>query len=165
MVRCNLDQDEREIAELEMNLKKLQEAEVIRRKHALITRQQAASADQSFAGTMRSLQTEPPWEIQCVESIRTSSPATTFFYEPLPEVDLPRAHDASSFTCIECRKNPSTHKCRKCKDFVCDICCSVKRGLEMIWWCEGATKSKFGMAITKATMRNRRTKTNFGRTK
>ncbi len=85
-IKENLDQDEREIAELEMKLKKLQEAKVIRRKHVLITRQQAASADKSFAGTTRSLQTEPPREIQCVESIRTTSPATIFFSTPLPGV-------------------------------------------------------------------------------
>jgi hypothetical protein len=37
--------------------------------------------------------------------------------------------------CIECKQTPSTHKCRKCKQFVCDPSCYGKRGLEVIWWC------------------------------
>ncbi len=37
--------------------------------------------------------------------------------------------------CIECKQTPSTHKCGKCKQFVCDPCCYGKRGLELIWWC------------------------------
>ena len=37
--------------------------------------------------------------------------------------------------CIECKQTPSTHTCRKCKQFVCDPCCYEKRGLELIWWC------------------------------
>ncbi len=43
-IKGNLDPYDREIDELKMNLKKLQEAEVSRRKHVLISRQAAAVA-------------------------------------------------------------------------------------------------------------------------
>jgi hypothetical protein len=39
--------------------------------------------------------------------------------------------------CFECSIMPTKHKCQKCKErFVCDVCCSTKRGLELVWWCE-----------------------------
>jgi hypothetical protein len=37
--------------------------------------------------------------------------------------------------CIECSITPTTHKCRRCRRYVCDVCCYSQRGLEMIWWC------------------------------
>jgi hypothetical protein len=37
--------------------------------------------------------------------------------------------------CIECSVLPSVHKCRRCKQYVCNMCCSTNRGLEMVWWC------------------------------
>ncbi|KAI2510078.1 hypothetical protein MHU86_4372 [Fragilaria crotonensis] len=37
--------------------------------------------------------------------------------------------------CVECTITPTRHKCRRCKRYVCDVCCSTQRGLEMIWWC------------------------------
>jgi hypothetical protein len=37
--------------------------------------------------------------------------------------------------CIDCSITPTTHKCRRCRRYVCDLCCSTQRGLEMIWWC------------------------------
>ena len=83
----NLDRNEVEIAELEMKLKKLQEAEVIRRKHVL-TNRQAAAAVSSFPGTT-SVENEPPRE---------------------PEVDLPPAARDTSFTLkhmrVSCRNTP-----------------------------------------------------------
>jgi len=129
-IKENLDRYENEILEMETNIKNLQEAEVSRRKNVILFRQAAAAASHGTSGG-----TEPPQVIDCSETLRTTSPATSFFSVPLPELDEPPACKAS-FICIACRKNLSTHKCRKCKEFVCDICCSVKRGLEMIWWCE-----------------------------
>lgn len=42
----------------------------------------------------------------------------------------------SSVLCDECGAIPTQCKCRKCKErYVCDICCSTKRGLELAWWC------------------------------
>ena len=129
-IKENLDRYENEILEMETNIKNLQEAEVSRRTNVILFRQAAAAASHGTSGG-----TEPPQVIDCSETLRTTSPATSFFSVPLPELDEPPACKAT-FICIDCRKNPSTHKCRKCKEFVCDICCSVKRGLEMIWWCE-----------------------------
>jgi hypothetical protein len=40
---------------------------------------------------------------------------------------------ATDALCIECKQTPSTHKCRRCKQFVCNPCCLQKRGLELIW--------------------------------
>jgi hypothetical protein len=37
--------------------------------------------------------------------------------------------------CIGCKQTPCMHKCRKCKQFVCNPCCYGKRGIEFIWWC------------------------------
>ncbi len=135
-IKDNLDRYDKEILELEMHINKLQEAEVSRRKNVMLLRQTATGISY---GT--SVGTEPPREIQCSETLRTTSPATTFFSVPLPELDLPPACDAS-FICIDCKKIPSTHKCRKCKEFVCDLCCSEKRGLELIWWCESCFENE-----------------------
>ena len=38
--------------------------------------------------------------------------------------------------CVECSVNPTSHRCRKCKQNICAICCRENRDLEMIWWCE-----------------------------
>ena len=106
-IKENLDRYENEMLELETNIKKLQEAEVGRRKNVLLFRQAAAAAV-SF-GTISGGTEEPPRVIDCSETLRTTSPATTFFSVPLPEVDEAPVCDAS-IVCIECRKNPSTHK-------------------------------------------------------
>ena len=135
-IKENLDRYENEILELETNIKKLEEAEVRRRKNVMHFCYAAAGVSHGTGGG-----TEPPREIDCSETLQTTSPATTFFSAPLSEFDVPPACDAS-FICIDCRKNPSTHKCRKCKEFVCNICCSVKRGLEMIWWCESCFENE-----------------------
>ena len=37
--------------------------------------------------------------------------------------------------CTECNVMPTTHTCRKCKKYVCDMCCYSNRELEMVWWC------------------------------
>ncbi len=45
------------------------------------------------------------------------------------------ARATQSDLCIESNATPSTHKCRKCKETICDLFCSSKRNLEMVWWC------------------------------
>ena len=44
-------------------------------------------------------------------------------------------------TCIECNE-PSNHSCEKCNKSVCSVCCSEKRGLEMVWWCDVCFKTQ-----------------------
>ena len=44
-------------------------------------------------------------------------------------------------TCIECNE-PSSHSCEKCNKTVCSVCCSEKRGLEMVWWCDVCFKTQ-----------------------
>ena len=41
----------------------------------------------------------------------------------------------SASICVECSITPITHKCQRCRRFVCTLCCSEKRHLDMIWWC------------------------------
>jgi len=56
--------------------------------------------------------------------------------QPVADVESIETTGASALTvCIECKQTPTTHKCRRCKQFVCDFCCDEKRGLQMIWWC------------------------------
>jgi hypothetical protein len=61
--------------------------------------------------------------------------ATPFFESAGGDEEPPVAMMTSLSVCIECRTTPSTHKCRKCRHFVCDPCCYEKRGLELTWWC------------------------------
>ena len=43
--------------------------------------------------------------------------------------------------CIECN-TPSNHMCRKCKKYVCLLCCAEKRALENAWWCDLCFKTQ-----------------------
>ena len=45
----------------------------------------------------------------------------------------PRAPSGSIF--VECSITPSTHTCRRCRQFVCTLCYSEKRHQDMIWRC------------------------------
>jgi hypothetical protein len=56
---------------------------------------------------------------------------------PLTTVQTPTESERQhgSVFCIECSVMPSSHQCRRCKQYVCTSCCSTKRGLEMTWWC------------------------------
>ncbi|KAI2505022.1 hypothetical protein MHU86_9378 [Fragilaria crotonensis] len=67
-----------------------------------------------------------------VESGETATDSTIQFSESAAGVVPAQSLLA---LCIECKQTPSTHKCRRCKQFVCDPCCYEKRGLELIWWC------------------------------
>ncbi|KAI2488905.1 hypothetical protein MHU86_25959 [Fragilaria crotonensis] len=49
--------------------------------------------------------------------------------------DPPQLEQPSGNICVECSATPSIHKCRRCRQFVCTLCCSEKRHLDMIWWC------------------------------
>jgi hypothetical protein len=42
---------------------------------------------------------------------------------------------AAVLVCFECSITPTTHKCRRCARYVCDLCCYSNRRLEMVWWC------------------------------
>jgi hypothetical protein len=88
----------------------------------------------------------------CVPYLTSTSPLTTGtaddhhdrdFLTPMPAATATVNHSdgpgttrkTTSTVCIECSIMPSTHQCRRCKQYVCATCCSSKRGLEMIWWC------------------------------
>lgn len=50
-------------------------------------------------------------------------------------VETPPTTQQLTLVCVECSVN-TTHKCHKCNRYVCTICCSEKRNLEMSWWCQ-----------------------------
>ena len=52
-----------------------------------------------------------------------------------PDIVLQDPVAPSGSICVECSITPTTHKCRRCRRFVCTLCCSEKRHLDMIWWC------------------------------
>ena len=45
------------------------------------------------------------------------------------------AASSAILVCVECSITPTSHKCRRCKRYVCDLCCYSHRRLEMVWWC------------------------------
>ena len=51
------------------------------------------------------------------------------------EAMLSIAASSAILVCVECSITPTSHKCRRCKRYVCDLCCYSHRRLEMVWWC------------------------------
>jgi GTP-binding protein EngB required for normal cell division len=137
-----LDVYDVEIANLENKLKDLQNSEVARRARAIESRlsipQQeetnktfnTSTSTTSVSGFMMPLggvfETPPQ---------RTTSPLTTVSNKPSRAEEEHVCLLLTTSNCIECQVIPTTHKCHRCKGLVCDLCCSTKRGLEMIWWC------------------------------
>ena len=129
---AKLHQCDANVVELELLLKVLQSDEVVRRTEAIATR--AAS-----------LITIP---LQCPTTSTSPSPAKTMV---LPSKSVPDSVQTPATKpqptqlityrspmpslCIDCSVISTTHTCRRCKQYVCDICCSNDRELEMVWWC------------------------------
>lgn len=113
-----LDKYDDEIEELEQQLQNIQKAEMKRR-------QTAAAGTNSDS---------PP---SADKDEMASFPSTTIVIEDIALVSdvVATKPTSSNNLCIECNVTPSTHKCRKCNEVICDLCCSSKRNLEMVWWC------------------------------
>jgi hypothetical protein len=108
-----LDMYDKEIEQLEQQLQDIQKAEMKRRQSA---------------GNRKEAMVRPTIVIEDMDLLPCVA-ATT------PLTAAGGAQRTQSNVCIECNVTPSTHKCRKCKEFICDLCCSSKRNLEMVWWC------------------------------
>ena len=50
-------------------------------------------------------------------------------------METPPTTQQLALVCVECSIN-TTHKCHKCKQYICTMCCSEERKLEMSWWCQ-----------------------------
>ncbi|KAI2507315.1 hypothetical protein MHU86_7151 [Fragilaria crotonensis] len=113
-----LEKYDDEIESLELQLQDIQKAEIKRRQS-----NSTPLADTEEAGVCSTIMIE---DMDLVALGATTTPSS---------VAAARAQGSKSNLCIECNITPSTHKCRKCKEYVCDLCCSSKRNLEMVWWC------------------------------
>lgn len=113
-----LEKYDEEIESLEQQLQDIQKAEIKRRQS-----NSTPLADTEEAGVCSTIVIE---DMDLVALSATTTPSTAA---------AGRAQGSKSNLCIECNTTPSTHKCRKCKEYVCDLCCSSKRNLEMVWWC------------------------------
>jgi hypothetical protein len=128
-----LDKYDEEIEVLEQQLQNIQKAEMKRRQSA-----SSATGRPSVAGGSTTADSTSAAQESTVKAIRP-----TIVIEDLdfcPAVATTRSpsdgtQPTKSSVCIECNVTPSTHKCRKCREFICDLCCSSKRNLEMVWWC------------------------------
>jgi hypothetical protein len=138
-----MDEHEQRISLLETKLKRIQEEEIERRNAML--RQHQRKLDDKNDTERRNKQakvddkrpnadeendvstTEPPMSV-----VVAFQPPTGVAQLP---VETPPTTQRLALVCVECSVN-TTHKCHKCKLYVCTICCSEKRNLEMSWWCQ-----------------------------
>jgi hypothetical protein len=132
---------ETEICELETRLDELLDAKTDRRQKLLTDRTTHRHREQPIVQNKEAKETTVT---QDASPLSLSSPSssnndnnpairTTFN----AAAALCGARDESSLLCNECGIIPTQRQCRKCKDrYVCDVCCSTKRGLELIWWCD-----------------------------
>ena len=102
-----------EISRLESKLKDVQTSEVERRATALLT---------SSTDVLR-VEEEDSTTTLVVETPALQSTSQTNQQVPGESV------------CIECGITSTMHTCRRCKLYVCSMCCSTHRQFEMIWWC------------------------------
>ena len=127
-MKTDLDRLEAEILELETSLRILQETELHRRKKRKITPQHGADVLVAADLDVSVNATASP------EASSTSMPRIVSI--PCKDAGLGVASKESITICTECNQIPTTRTCRQCKQYVlCDLCCSEKRGLELIWWC------------------------------
>lgn len=127
---------ETEITELETKLDELLDAETSRRQKMLSDRTAACRDDEQKPQTIMGEHDDispQPWS--SASSSKGSDNPTT----PITSFNgvVCAVGGDNSLLCEECNVIPTQRKCRKCKErYVCDVCCSTKRGLEMVWWCE-----------------------------
>lgn len=122
-----LDTYDAEIEGLEQQLQDIQQAEMKRRRQLA----QLVQAPQSPSTNKEARTVCPTIEFEDIDLVSRLPAATT----PSTAAAREAQRSEQSKFCVECNVTPSTHKCRKCKEVVCDLCCSSKRNLEMVWWC------------------------------
>jgi hypothetical protein len=102
-----------EISRLESKLKDVQTSEVERRATALLTSSTDVLRVDEDDGTT-TLVVETP-ALQSTSQTNQQVPGES--------------------VCIECGITSTMHTCQRCKLYVCSMCCSTHRQLEMIWRC------------------------------
>lgn len=102
-----------------MMLKELQSNEVARRTEAIATRVLSASSVSSITLPAARASTSVPISVQ--------TPTTT----QIPTVSSLTTGGSVSCLCIDCLVITTSHRCRRCRQYVCDLCCSTGRELEM----------------------------------
>lgn len=128
---------ETEIGELETKLDELLDAETDRRQKVLSDRttvHHLEKQNEREQEARRVTQDDSPhsWSsLSSKDNNRGEVAVTPAFNSAAATRD-----ETSLQLCHECGVIPTQRKCRKCKEqFVCDVCCSTKRGLELAWWC------------------------------
>ncbi|KAI2488822.1 hypothetical protein MHU86_25876 [Fragilaria crotonensis] len=134
-MKTDLDRLEAQIAELETSLRILQETELHRRKKAKIAPRHGVVADVLVATDPDASETTKSGNATASSPAASSASMPRMVSIPCEDSGLAVAFQESITICTECNEIPTKHVCRKCKQFVCDLCCSEKRGLELVWWC------------------------------
>jgi hypothetical protein len=136
----NLD---REIENLETELRNLQEREIQRRDKVMMMTGQHVMVEENVH---HCLEDDDVVEINILSKKTPdkntpdkNTPAVINNRDGEYPLDVvlkdPPQEQPSGNICVECSATPSIHKCRRCRRFVCTLCCSEKRHLDMIWWC------------------------------
>lgn len=133
-VKISIDEYEAEILELESKLKALQEAEVKRRDEMLDVMKHHFDDDEEMENKMGMSILLGNQEAYQAEISELQSKVKRLEHE---QGNVQNDSTATGpAVCVECSVNPTSHRCRKCKRYICAICCRENRDLEMIWWCE-----------------------------
>lgn len=131
---------ETELEELESQLDVLLQEEAERRGKVLSARASAVADQQEHK--QRTLQDHDEQKQRSLRddgsvSLLSSSSSAGISSPPENKDVCAIAGNTTGPFCNECSIIPANHKCRKCKErYVCDVCCSTKRDLELVWWCE-----------------------------
>ena len=133
-VKISIDEYEAEILGLESKLKALQEAEVKRRDEMLDVMKHHFDDDEEMENKMGMSILLGNQETYQAEISELQSKVKRLEHE---QGNVQNDSTATGpAVCVECSVNPTSHRCRKCKRYICAICCRENRDLEMIWWCE-----------------------------
>jgi exonuclease VII small subunit len=125
---------ERDIESLEAELRNLQEKEIQRRGKSMMTYQVMEETVESILHRLEDDDVKGAPIKAHIDVLKNTPDIINPDDYPLDVVlQVPLAPSGS--ICVECSITPSTHKCRRCRRFVCTLCCSEKRHLDMIWWC------------------------------
>ncbi len=124
-----------ELEELELQLDVLLDEETERRGKVLSARATAVDQQEQEQRTLQDHDEQKQRSLRDDGSVSLSSSSSAGILG-LANKDIPAIAGNTGPLCNECSNIPTNHKCRKCKErYVCDVCCSTKRDLEMVW-CE-----------------------------
>ena len=126
------DDLESQVGDVEVELTLLLDAEVQQRSKAIASNDNERAVSWSSSSSVLILDHDACSTLaQGARDIMSMSPLTTATH-----TDSKNEETKNSDKCMECMLVPTDHRCRKCTHRVCSACCSTKRHLEMVWWCE-----------------------------